>query len=155
MRLTNLVLGGGGSGGEQPTPTPADKDSAMQRSSSMQNITYIDYDVNTPPTAIVSQSPLARESSAVQSTPPAQPTTPGASPAKDPAEASKSGRYIDFQAKLNEQEKEKEKLEQKKLASLRDVHALVVREKDAEIAKLKEEVASMTALYEQVSILHK
>jgi hypothetical protein len=45
---------------------------------------------------------------------------------------------------------EKEKLENKKMASMRDLQALIVREKDAEIARLTMEVVRLTEIQDRV-----
>lgn len=49
-----------------------------------------------------------------------------------------------------EQDVEKEKIEKKKWASMKDIQALIVREKDAEIARLTIEVARLNEMHEKV-----
>ena len=48
-------------------------------------------------------------------------------------------------------EVEKAQMENKKRASMRDLQALIVREKDAEIARLTMEVVRLTEIQEQVN----
>jgi hypothetical protein len=118
----------------------------MHRSNSMRNITYIDY-ANTPaPPKLDNATQASRHHSppAPASTPPtytsaSAPTSP-AHPASNPGSASSSLKSL---SQLDEQEK--------KFASMRDLQALIVREKDSEIARLTMEVVRLTELQEKTA----